>query len=147
MHALCHICALPQDGGWGLPPKVVQERLGHATINLTMDTNSHLFPQGTMLMSWPPLRRRLFGVIEETIGMSDQPKSKPASWATRQSLTAKVLAILLVALGNLIALVLFFVLQPNLLTILVLGGLSCACIWGAYALMQKADNGRDVDAT
>jgi integrase len=30
----------------GLPPKVVQERLGHATINLTMDTYSHLFPRG-----------------------------------------------------------------------------------------------------
>jgi integrase len=25
---------------------IVQERLGHATINLTMDTYSHLFPRG-----------------------------------------------------------------------------------------------------
>lgn len=79
--------------------------------------------------------------------MSDQPKSKPAPWATRQPLMAKVLAILLVALANLMALILFFVLQPNLVTIFVLGGLSCACIWGAYTLMRKADNGRDVDAT
>lgn len=51
MHALRHFYASwcinrPQDGGLGLPPKVVQERLGHATINLTMDTYSHLFPSG-----------------------------------------------------------------------------------------------------
>jgi len=48
MHALRHFYASwlinrPQDGGLGLPPKMVQERLGHATINLTMDTYSHLF--------------------------------------------------------------------------------------------------------
>lgn len=51
MHPLRHFYASwcinrPQDGGLGLPPKVVQERLGHATINLTMDTYSHLFPRG-----------------------------------------------------------------------------------------------------
>jgi integrase len=50
MHALRHFYASwcinrLQDGGLGLPPKVVQERLGHATINLTMDTYSHLFPR------------------------------------------------------------------------------------------------------
>jgi integrase len=36
-----------QDGGMvenGLPAKVVQERLGHATIAMTMDTYGHLFP-------------------------------------------------------------------------------------------------------
>ena len=27
----------------GLPPKNVQERLGHATINITLDTYGHLF--------------------------------------------------------------------------------------------------------
>lgn len=51
MHARRHFYASwcinrPQDGGLGLPPKVVQERLGLATINLTMDTYSHLFPRG-----------------------------------------------------------------------------------------------------
>lgn len=51
MHALRHFYASwcinrPQDGGQGLPPKVVQERLGHATVNLTMDTYSRLFPRG-----------------------------------------------------------------------------------------------------
>ena len=33
-----------EDGGLGLPPKSVQERLGHSGIALTMDTYSHLFP-------------------------------------------------------------------------------------------------------
>lgn len=50
MHSMRHFYASwcinrPEDGGLGLPPKVVQERLGHATINLTMDTYSHLFPR------------------------------------------------------------------------------------------------------
>lgn len=50
MHALRHFYASwcinrKEDGGLGLPPKVVQERLGHATIALTMDTYGHLFPR------------------------------------------------------------------------------------------------------
>jgi integrase len=35
-----------QDGGLELPGKVVQERLGHSTIAMTMDTYGHLFPRG-----------------------------------------------------------------------------------------------------
>lgn len=34
------------DGGLELPPKMVQERLGHATINMTLDVYGHLFPSG-----------------------------------------------------------------------------------------------------
>jgi integrase len=34
------------DGGLELPGKVVQERLGHSTISMTMDTYGHLFPRG-----------------------------------------------------------------------------------------------------
>ncbi|KHJ55138.1 integrase [Aureimonas altamirensis] len=34
-----------EDGGLGLPPKSVQERMGHSTIALTMDRYSHLFPR------------------------------------------------------------------------------------------------------
>jgi integrase len=34
------------DGGLELPAKIVQQRLGHATITLTLDTYSHLFPAG-----------------------------------------------------------------------------------------------------
>ena len=34
------------DGGLELPPKIVQERLGHATLAMTMDVYGHLFPRG-----------------------------------------------------------------------------------------------------
>jgi integrase len=34
------------DGGLELPAKVVQERLGHSSITVTMDTYGHLFPRG-----------------------------------------------------------------------------------------------------
>lgn len=33
-----------EDGGLGLPPKNVQERMGHSTVAVTMDLYSHLFP-------------------------------------------------------------------------------------------------------
>jgi integrase len=51
MHSLRHFyaswCINPLDrGGQGLPPKVVQERLGHSSIVMTMDTYGHLFPPG-----------------------------------------------------------------------------------------------------
>jgi integrase len=49
LHALRHFYASwcinrRQDGGLELPIKLVQERLGHATINLTADVYGHLFP-------------------------------------------------------------------------------------------------------
>lgn len=34
------------DGGLELPAKVVQERMGHASIGMTFDTYGHLFPRG-----------------------------------------------------------------------------------------------------
>jgi integrase len=51
MHALRHWYASwlinsKADGGLGLQPMQVQARLGHATLALTTDTYSHLFPQG-----------------------------------------------------------------------------------------------------
>jgi integrase len=51
MHALRHFYASwcinrRQDGGLELPPKVVQERLGHSSIMMTMDVYGHLFPRG-----------------------------------------------------------------------------------------------------
>jgi integrase len=51
LHALRHFyaswCINPLDrGGQGLSPKVVQVRLGHSSIVMTMDTYSHLFPPG-----------------------------------------------------------------------------------------------------
>jgi len=50
LHALRHFYASwcinrKADGGIELPPKLVQERLGHSTIMMTMDTYGHLFPQ------------------------------------------------------------------------------------------------------
>jgi integrase len=51
LHALRHFYASwcinrRADGGLELPPKVVQERLGHSSIVMTMDTYGHLFPRG-----------------------------------------------------------------------------------------------------
>ena len=51
MHALRHFYASwlinrEEDGGQALPPKVVQERLGHASITMTYDRYGHLFPRG-----------------------------------------------------------------------------------------------------
>lgn len=51
LHSLRHFYASwcinrRADGGLELPPKSVQERLGHSTIAMTLDTYSHLFPRG-----------------------------------------------------------------------------------------------------
>jgi len=51
LHALRHFYASwcinrKADGGLELPAKVVQERLGHSSILMTMDTYGHLFPRG-----------------------------------------------------------------------------------------------------
>jgi integrase len=51
LHAFRHFYASwcinrKQDGGLELPPKVVQERLGHSSIMMTMDVYGHLFPRG-----------------------------------------------------------------------------------------------------
>lgn len=51
LHALRHFYASwcinrPEDGGLGLPAKVVQTRMGHSSIVVTLDTYGHLFPKG-----------------------------------------------------------------------------------------------------
>jgi integrase len=51
LHSLRHFYASwcinrKVDGGLELPAKVVQERLGHANIAMTLDTYGHLFPRG-----------------------------------------------------------------------------------------------------
>lgn len=51
MHTLRHFYASwcinrKEDGGIGLPPKIVQEHLGHSSITMTMDVYGHLFPRG-----------------------------------------------------------------------------------------------------
>ncbi|RUM11031.1 tyrosine-type recombinase/integrase [Rhizobium fabae] len=50
LHALRHFFASwlinrKEDGGLGLLPKMVQERMGHSSITMTMDTYGHLFPR------------------------------------------------------------------------------------------------------
>jgi integrase len=51
LHALRHFYASwcinrKQDGGLELPLKLVQARLGHASIQMTADRYGHLFPRG-----------------------------------------------------------------------------------------------------
>jgi len=51
IHALRHFFASwcinrKVDGGRELPAKVVQERLGHSSITMTLDRYGHLFPTG-----------------------------------------------------------------------------------------------------
>jgi integrase len=51
LHALRHFYASwcinrVEDGGLGLPIKIVQQRLGHKTMAMTTDTYGHLFPSG-----------------------------------------------------------------------------------------------------
>lgn len=65
MHALRHFYASwsinrPQDGGLGLPPKVIQERLGHSSIMMTMDVYGHLFPRGDDAAEMAAAERALF---------------------------------------------------------------------------------------
>jgi integrase len=66
LHALRHFFASwcinrKADGGMELPPKVVQERLGHSTIAMTMDTYGHLFPRNDDLQELAAAERSLFG--------------------------------------------------------------------------------------
>ena len=51
LHSLRHFYASwcinrRTDGGLELPAKIVQERLGHSGISMTMDVYGHLFPRG-----------------------------------------------------------------------------------------------------
>ena len=50
LHSLRHFYASwlinrKEDGGLGLPLKMVQERMGHSSITMTADTYGHLFPR------------------------------------------------------------------------------------------------------
>jgi integrase len=49
------------DGGLELPGKVVQERLGHSTVGMTMDTYGHLFPRGDDAAELAAAERLLLG--------------------------------------------------------------------------------------
>jgi integrase len=49
------------DGGLELPPKVVQERLGHSSITMTLDVYGHLFPRGDDSAELEAAERALIG--------------------------------------------------------------------------------------
>ncbi|WP_456770940.1 tyrosine-type recombinase/integrase [Bradyrhizobium sp. USDA 4448] len=66
LHALRHFYASwcinrETDGGLELPAKVVQERLGHSSIQVTLDTYGHLFPRGDDSEKLAEAESRLFG--------------------------------------------------------------------------------------
>jgi integrase len=66
LHALRHFFASWcinrwADGGLELPAKIVQERLGHSSIALTMDTYGHLFPRNDDEQELAAAERSLFG--------------------------------------------------------------------------------------
>ncbi|WP_298427567.1 site-specific integrase [Rhodoblastus sp.] len=66
MHALRHFYAswcinAKEDGGLGLSPKVVQERLGHSTIMMTLDVYGHLFPRDDEATQMDAAERSLLG--------------------------------------------------------------------------------------
>jgi integrase len=44
-----------------LPAKVVQERLGHATIGMTLNVYGHIFPQGDSTAEMAAAERAFFG--------------------------------------------------------------------------------------
>lgn len=64
MHALRHWyaswCINARPEGLGLPPKVVQERMGHSSITMTMDVYGHLFPRGDDAKELAEAERVLF---------------------------------------------------------------------------------------
>jgi integrase len=64
MHALRHFYASwcinrRGDGGLELPAKVIQERLGHSSIVITMDVYGHLFPRGDDAAKFAEAERHL----------------------------------------------------------------------------------------
>jgi len=71
MHALRHFYASwcinrRADGGLELPPKMVQERMGHSSITMTMDVYGHLFPSGDDSEALAAAERDLLGAINAT---------------------------------------------------------------------------------
>jgi integrase len=67
LHALRHFYASwcinrRADGGLQLPPKLVQERLGHSSIMMTMDVYGHLFPRGDDAAELAEAERSILGL-------------------------------------------------------------------------------------
>ncbi|MCW5695318.1 MAG: site-specific integrase [Bauldia sp.] len=71
LHALRHFYASwcinrRADGGLELPPKVVQTRMGHASITMTMDVYGHLFPSTNDAKALAKAERTLFAAVHAT---------------------------------------------------------------------------------
>lgn len=71
LHALRHFYASwcinrVEDGGLALPPKVVQERMGHSSITMTMDVYGHLFPSTDDSDALAEAERRLLAAVNAT---------------------------------------------------------------------------------
>ena len=71
LHALRHFYASwcinrEQDGGLSLPPKMVQERLGHSSITMTMDVYGHLFPTTDDSEALAAAERKLLSGVHAT---------------------------------------------------------------------------------
>jgi integrase len=61
------------DGGLELPLKVVQHRLGHASIQMTADTYGHLFPRGDDGAEMAAAEKAFLGTLTQTApGLSAQ---------------------------------------------------------------------------
>jgi integrase len=66
LHSLRHFYASwcinrREEGGLGLTPKLVQERLGHSTIGMTLDVYGHLFPRGDDSSEFAAAEKSLLG--------------------------------------------------------------------------------------
>jgi integrase len=66
LHAFRHFfaswCINPKErGGRQLPPKVVQQLLGHSSIVMTLDRYGHLFPDGADRAELAEASRALLG--------------------------------------------------------------------------------------
>ena len=81
MHALRHFFASwcinrRADGGLELPAKVAQERLGHASIVMTLDTYGHLFPRGDDLSELAIADKALFAGRDTNATREKKAKQK-----------------------------------------------------------------------
>lgn len=63
--------------GQGVHPKIVQERLGHSTIAMTLDTYSHVMP-GMQRQAALALEERLLGRISSPRSTEDVTSSAEA---------------------------------------------------------------------
>jgi integrase len=70
LHCLRHFyaswCINPPPQGLGLPPKAVQQRLGHTSITMTMDRYGHLFPSADDNDALAAAEQRLLSAVNAT---------------------------------------------------------------------------------